>query len=47
MATTIMYRTAEDCERCKTDAYVPHYNCLYNGRAIGHNASHCTADACY
>lgn len=26
---------------------VPHNNCLYNGRAIGHSMAHCTADACY
>lgn len=44
---TVMYRTAEGCTRCTTDAYVPHYNCLYNGRAAGHSAAHCTADACY
>jgi len=43
----IPYRTSEGCERCKVDAYVPHYNCLYNGRAIGHSMSHCTADSCY
>jgi hypothetical protein len=43
----IRYRTAEGCERCKTDAYVPHYNCLYHGNAMGHSAAHCTADACY
>jgi len=27
--------------------YVPHFNCLYNGNAIGHSKCHCTADACY
>ena len=43
----IRYRTCEGCERCKTDAYVPHYNCIYQGRAMGHNAAHCTADSCY
>ena len=43
----ILYKTCEGCERCTTDAYVPHYNCIYGGRAIGHSASHCTADACY
>lgn len=43
----IRYRTCDGCERCKTDAYVPHYNCIYQGRAMGHNEAHCTADACY
>lgn len=44
----ILYVTADDCERCKVDEYVPHYNCLYHGRnVVGHSASHCTADACY
>jgi hypothetical protein len=43
----ILYRTCEGCVRCTTDAYVPHYNCIYQGRAIGHSPSHCTADACY
>lgn len=36
-----------NCERCLTDAYVPHYNCLYAGKAIGHSEGHCTANACY
>lgn len=44
---TILYPTSADCERCKTDAYVPHFNCLYNGKAIGHKEAHCTANACY
>jgi hypothetical protein len=44
---TIRYRTAEGCERCQTDEYVPHYSCMYQGKAIGHSASHCTANACY
>jgi hypothetical protein len=39
---TIRYRTAEGCERCTYDAYVPHYNC----RCSGHRA-HCTSDYCY
>lgn len=43
----IRYRTAEGCERCLTDEYVPHYNCMYQGRAIGHSEAHCTANACY
>lgn len=43
----ILYRTSDDCVRCKTDAHVPHYNCIYNGKAIGHSEAHCTADACY
>lgn len=43
----IRYRTCEGCERCTTDAYVPHYNCIYQGKAMGHSAAHCTADACY
>ena len=44
---TIRYRTAEGCQRCTTDEYVPHYNCLYGGKAVGHSASHCTANGCY
>ncbi len=44
---SISYRTADGCERCTTDAYVPHYNCIYGGKRMGHSASHCTADACY
>ena len=36
----IRYRTCEGCERCKVDAYVPHYNCLYQGRAVGHSQAH-------
>jgi hypothetical protein len=36
-----------NCARCLTDAYVPHYNCLYAGKAMGHSESHCTANACY
>lgn len=44
---SITYRTADGCERCTTDAYVPHYNCIYGGKRMGHSASHCTADACY
>lgn len=43
----ITYRTADGCERCTTDAYVPHYNCIYNGKAPGHTLGHCTANACY
>ena len=43
----ILYKTCEGCERCKVDAYVPHYNCLYQGRAIGHSMAHCTASGCY
>jgi hypothetical protein len=27
--------------------FIPHSNCLYGGKAIGHNSGHCTADACY
>jgi hypothetical protein len=46
-APTIRYQIAEGCDRCKTDEYVPHYNCLYKGNAMGHSASHCTANACY
>lgn len=37
------------CERClrldSTD--VQHYNCMYNGQAIGHSKAHCTANACF
>ena len=47
VSITIPYVTCDGCERCTTDVYVPHYNCNYNGIAIGHSASHCTADGCY
>jgi hypothetical protein len=40
-------RAVVGCERCKTDAYVPHFNCMYAGKAIGHSVAHCTANACY
>lgn len=43
----IRQRAVVGCERCLTDAYVPHYTCLYAGKAIGHSESHCTANACY
>jgi hypothetical protein len=43
----IVQKADENCARCDTDAYVPHYNCLYNGNAVGHSAAHCTANACY
>lgn len=43
----IRYATAEGCERCTYDEYVPHYNCMYHGTAMGHSEAHCTASACY
>jgi hypothetical protein len=43
----IRYATVAGCERCTYDEYVPHFNCMYKGNAMGHSASHCTADACY
>lgn len=43
----VNYRTCEGCPRCKTDKYVPHYNCMYHGKAVGHSEAHCTANACY
>jgi len=43
----IRYRTEEGCERCTYDEYVPHFNCMYHGKAIGHSTAHCTANACY
>ena len=28
--------------------FIPHNNCLYGGKAVGHRSDgHCTADACY
>lgn len=39
--------TPENCPRCKWDTVVPHYNCMYQGKAIGHSKAHCTADACF
>jgi hypothetical protein len=43
-----------DCPECDAaqalgQRPVPrHYNCLYNGQAMGHRkAGHCTANACY
>lgn len=41
-APTIRYKTAEGCERCMTDEYVPHYNCN-----CGAGRAHCTSDYCY
>ena len=41
-APVIRYQTAEGCQRCTTDAYVPHYNCH-----CGANRAHCTSDYCY
>ena len=43
----IHQRAVVGCERCLTDVYVPHYTCLYDGKAAGHQAAHCTANACY
>jgi hypothetical protein len=40
--TKILYKTCEGCERCTTDPYVPHYNCI-----CGKRKPHCTADSCY
>ena len=37
----------QDCERCKTDDFIPHYNCMYQGQKNGHSEGHCTANACY
>lgn len=45
--TKILYKTDPGCKRCTTDPYVPHFNCVYGGRAVGHSGAHCTADACY
>lgn len=44
---TILYKTAEGCERCTYDRFVPHFNCRYNGKAVGHCEDHCTASGCY
>ena len=43
----IHQRAVDGCERCLTDVYVPHYTCIYEGNAMGHQAGHCTANACY
>ncbi len=43
---TVIYKTDPACNRCKTDPYVPHYNCKRPG-AIGHSVDHCTASGCY
>lgn len=42
-------RTAPVCARCaNNDGHdVPHFNCLYAGKRIGHSTAHCTANACY
>lgn len=40
----------EDCPRClRLDpSDVQHFNCLYNGNAVGHSHNgHCTATACF
>jgi hypothetical protein len=44
---TITQKAVADCERCSTDASVPHFMCLYGGNRMGHSESHCTASACY
>ena len=43
---TINQPAMPGCKRCETDAYTPHYSCLYAGKAMGHSESHCTASAC-
>lgn len=43
----IRQRAVVGCERCKTDAYVPHFTCMYAGKALDHSEGHCTASACY
>lgn len=43
----IQQRAVVGCDRCLTDAYVPHYTCMYAGNAMGHSEGHCTANACY
>lgn len=42
----ITYRTQPGCPECRTNEYVPHFNCQVPGRA-GHSPAHCTANACY
>lgn len=37
----------EDCKRCLDKHDVPHFNCRYQGKAMGHSEAHCTANACY
>lgn len=37
----------EDCKRCQDKYDVAHFNCMYQGKTIGHSESHCTANACY
>jgi hypothetical protein len=44
---TFVQRAVKGCERCQTDAYVPHFTCMYAGKAMGHSVAHCTANACY
>lgn len=41
-SANIRYTTSDGCDRCKTDEYVPHYNCK-----CGANRAHCTSDYCY
>ena len=43
----VRYQTAEGCERCTWDVYVPHFRCVYYGERVGHSKAHCTADGCY
>jgi hypothetical protein len=38
----IRYQTAEGCERCTYDEFVPHHNCH-----CGANRAHCTSDYCF
>ena len=37
----------DTCKRCETDTFVPHNNCIYGGKAMGHSEAHCTADSCF
>jgi hypothetical protein len=37
----------EGCNRCLDKHDVGHFNCMYDGKAMGHSDSHCTASACY
>lgn len=38
-----------ECVRCQSgdSSDVPHFNCMYQGKAIGHSKAHCTANACW
>lgn len=35
-----------ECPSCIVFSAVPHFNCSYGGRKMGHSYAHCSADIC-